>query len=304
MKKVVICIATYNRIKGLERLLNSLRELKFNKCRDIDWQVVVVDNDSTKYPTKNIAEEFQLSFPVPLIFGEEPVRGIASARNKAIELAGDCDFIAFTDDDQIVDPLWLDELLAIQRKTDADIVSGPVISEFDKAPPKWISKGGFFQRRSYINGEELTNANTGNVLIKASWLKKFDPPFDLRFNLSGGSDSFLFRRLHSLGAKIVWAEDGVVKEQIPSERMSSRWILQRGFRLGNTDGICDRLIDGSIKNKLLRLAKNILKIIFGVLITPFSVFCGKARLIKSLRYIANGTGFILGRIGYRYMEYK
>ena len=301
---VFICIATYNREVGLTRLLNSLSKLRFIKCKNVGWQVVVVDNFSPKFPARQIVKEFQNKFPVPIIFGEETDRGIASTRNKAIALAKDCNFIVFTDDDQIVDPLWLDELLALQRETDADIVAGPVLPLFESTPPDWIIKGKFFDRKRYPTGTEIDYAGTGNMLIKRKWLMMFDGPFDVRLNLTGGSDTLYCRKVKDLGALIVWADDAITQEYNPPQRFTISWLLKRFYRMGTTLTLVDLWTQASIKTIALRLIKGIYHVLSGILLLiPKAIISGKAGIVRSLQLIVYGVGELIGFSGIKYKVY-
>ena len=128
--KVAVCIATYKRPNGLLRLLESLQKQCFKKVHSPDWTITIVEND-IEAMSRTIVNDFANKCSVPINYSVEPKRGIASARNTAVQMAGEVDFIAFIDDDEIAESCWLDELLFVQSLYSVDIVKGPVIPRFD-----------------------------------------------------------------------------------------------------------------------------------------------------------------------------
>jgi GT2 family glycosyltransferase len=93
---VVVC--TRDRPEDLERCLEALGALSSTPL-----EVVVVDNASGDDRTRRVCEQF------PVRYVGEPVAGQSRARNRGIlETSGE--LVAFTDDDCVVDPGWLDDL--------------------------------------------------------------------------------------------------------------------------------------------------------------------------------------------------
>ena len=316
--KVAVCIATYKRPIGLQRLLSSLRELKFIKSKTPDWSVVVVENDSLM-PNKTLVDILRRDFPVPLIYGVESTRGIASTRNRAVQLSGNVDFIAIIDDDEVVESGWLDELLIVQQSFSADVVTGPVFSKFEQSAPSWILKGRFFKHPRYPTGTIKKCSATNNVLVKANWISMVKGPFDERCNFTGGEDALFFTQIYLLGAKIVWADEAIVTEYIPTTRVSAHWLFQRAFRRGITTSSIEIIVGSSFLKissieirvgslflvLMIRALKGAIHIIMGVLSAlPALVFGGYAGFIQGMMFIGQGMGELGGLLGFRYQEYK
>jgi succinoglycan biosynthesis protein ExoM len=300
---VAICIITYKRPMGLQRLLVSLTGLRFLKSKTPDWRIVIVEND-TSTPSKDLVGGFKDSFSVPVIYGVEPERGIASARNRAVQLAGDVDFIAFIDDDEVADSCWLDELLDTQNKFGVDVVNGPVIPRFEQPVSSWVHKGGFYNRRRFLTGTKVVWANTGNVMIKTSWLHAVPGPFSKNLNLTGGSDTVLFSQLYHLGAKMVWSDEAIVEEYNPASRVSANWILKRIYRNGIVTSVADIVTESSFNVIMIRFIKSVMHILLGILLlVPASIYRGYAGFIRSLMYISLGMGEISGIVGISFKEY-
>lgn len=300
--KVGICIVTYKRPNNLLRLLKAINKLDINTELISLLKVVVVDNDS-KQSSKSVIKKIKKKFRWEIIYIVEKRRGIPYARNCAIKNSKDIDYIAFIDDDEIPRKSWLNELVKVQQKYSADVVSGKVIREFEEKPPKWIVHGRFFHQPDRPTGTSLKLAATNNVLIKKSILES-DSPFNERFALSGGSDTYFFMGLYLSGAKIIWANNAVVVDKVPVSRLNARWLIQRAYRSGITLSICIRDYEKSRFNKFKRLLKGIGRIIQGVLLLLPSFFKGKGTVVKSIQYISRGVGNIMGLIGVQYDEYK
>jgi glycosyltransferase involved in cell wall biosynthesis len=123
----------------LVRMVEALLELDYP-----DFEIVVVDNRVESHPA-----------PLPSLPGGEKVRvvvetkrGVAAARNRGVA-ASTGDFIAFTDDDVLVEPQWL-RALGARFTLDADVdgIGGLVLpGELATEPQLWFEEfyGGFSQ---------------------------------------------------------------------------------------------------------------------------------------------------------------
>ena len=127
---VTIGIITSGRPDGLLRLIGSLDQLTFSD-EPPAIEILVVDN----HPEQTSSACCRLTVLTHCAYEVESNQGIPHARNAVITLAkAETDFIVFIDDDQTADPHWLDALLKVQRDTKADVVTGPAIPQYQKAP--------------------------------------------------------------------------------------------------------------------------------------------------------------------------
>lgn len=299
---ISIGVITRQRPEGLRRLLESLKSLEFTIDPAPTLSVVVVDNDANG-SAKPICDAIDIT-PWPLLYIVEKRLGIPYARNAVLrESRNNCDFIAFVDDDEVVGPTWLAELLDAQRRSQADVVAGPVLPRFVDSPPKWVVEGGFFDRPRYTTGDRLRHVATGNVLVRSDSINKADMWFDNRFALTGGSDTHFFMRLASTGAVMVWSDEAVVHESIPASRLRMRWLLQRAYRGGNTLALCEVALGASYSAKLIRMAKGCARIVQGVTRAVMSLG-RQPMLTDGLLKLFLGAGMISGVFGLRYEEYK
>jgi len=196
-------------------------------------RIIVVDNDCNK-ETEDICLEMGHWLRWPLKYVQESERGISQARNKTISLVpDDTDFIAFIDDDEEADPFWLDMLLTVQWKFNADVVTGKMLVKFENNPKNWMSADNLIEYRIFKRtGQRVMSARTGNSLICCDLIKKYGFRFNEKFSLTGGGDYDFFMRISMSGFKIVGASEAVVYAWMPKERSNLKWLWKRWFIWG------------------------------------------------------------------------
>lgn len=295
---VAVCIATYRRPAGLARLLESLAALELAPG-EARVHVVVVDNDADGSARAVVDDS-----PLPVTYAVEPGRNISLARNRGVALAREhgADWVAFVDDDETVQPGWLRELLKVAARYGADVVVGAIRPAWPVRMPAWLAQDVFYGTIVRPTGTPLTVANTGNVLVAARLLDPAAGPFDVRFGVTGGSDSHLFMGLHRAGARIVYAGEAVTHETIPESRARAGWVLRRAFRVGNTAMRCERALPGG--RPAWRLARATLRLGYGAVSLVPGVVRGRAPVMRALWNLAYGCGACAGLVGLHYREYK
>ncbi len=298
--RVAICITTYCRREMLAELLVGLSNLVFRKLPAPEINVIVVDNDPERSAEGICAVA---SLPWPLKYAPESRRGIAQARNRAIRESEDADFVAFIDDDEYPSSSWLDELLATQVQFGADVVSGPVLPDYDRNVPQWVRAGMFFARTIHHSGQSLDKCASGNVLIRKSLFATVSA-FDEEFALTGGEDTQFFLRVCQAGFSIIGSSRAVVHESVSRARGNLPWILKRAYQSGNSWVLCEKSVDPKISTRVVRLFKAAGWIARGVFSTPISLFRGTAAMAQSLQTITVGIGMLAGLAGHRYQPYR
>jgi len=216
----VVVPTLWRRPEQLARTVASLDALDYPA-----FEIVVVDNrpgESTRGP----------SFPdrprVRVV--AESVAGISSARNRGVE-ASVGEFVAFTDDDAVVDPGWLRAIGSrFVREPLVDALGGLVLpSELDTAPQLWFEEyyGGFSQsfRRSTVSlaqspGDALFPYAPGrfgagcNMAFRRSTLVSlggFDTTLGTGTPAKGGEDLASFIRLICGGGTVGFEPTAVVR---------------------------------------------------------------------------------------------
>ncbi len=303
MPSVAVCALTYLRPVGLRRLLDALSHLDVDPGSPANIRVLIVDNDP-QGSARAVVDDPTLRIPWPVEYFVEPERGIPAGRNTAVRLAGDVDFVAFIDDDEVPAPRWLAELLRVQRLTGADVVTGPVVPRFETDPPSWAARGGFYASPRFPTGASMAWATTSNVLISSEALGGDQPPFHPGMRLSGGSDTHFFMRAHRTGRRMVWADEAVVAEYIPASRATLRWLLRREFRRGITLSTCLRDLDLTPWRVARRVAHGGVRIMQGLGQTALAVVGGQRQAVRGLGTMSFGAGLLAGLTGVSYQEYR
>src|SRR5271154_1837494 len=104
--KVTVILCTYNRCRVLAKALDSLALSELPDSAD--WEVLVVDNNSTDQ-TKAVVQEYGRLHPGRFRYHFEPHPGKSYALNTGIREARG-EIFAFIDDDVTVEPTWLENL--------------------------------------------------------------------------------------------------------------------------------------------------------------------------------------------------
>jgi len=301
--KVDVCVITYRRPKGLQRLLGGLQQLDLPEP-GLEVRVVIVDNDAGE-SAREVCSDAARWLRFPLLYSAEKRRGIPQARNAALGVALEhADFVAFIDDDEVPDAGWLSELLRIQRSREVDAVAGPCGPVFEAVPPRWIERGGFFDRPRHTTGSRIAYAYTHNVLVSTRALARMDHLFDERLALTGSSDTEFFRRFAAIGNRIAWADGALVREWVGPSRANLGWLLRRGFRVGNAETFIERVITTPPRAPHKVAAHGLWCCAKGSALALLGIVRGRAGVVRGLRLAAAGLGRLVGLIGYRFEEYR
>lgn len=233
LMNISVIVTTYNRAEKLGEVLASLIGQETNA--NFTFEIVVIDNASTD-GTGRILEEMMRLSRVPLRVVLEPNQGVAYARNKGIKEAYG-DWLAFFDDDQIAQPDWLCELVAVARKMNASCVGGcirlclPVqgesvkLSTICRAILGETTPGEIPRKYS-----EKSLPGTGNVLLKRDVFAKVGQ-FDTTFS-RGGEDADLFRRIKRKGIDMWYAPKAVAHHITPPYRLETGYLVWCSLRDG------------------------------------------------------------------------
>lgn len=300
--KVAIAIATCGRPRSLGFLLESLSRLRLIRNPRTEVRVIVVDNHPQE-EGRDIVAAWEGRLPFPITYQVERRRGIATARNRLVQLAAGCDFIAFIDDDETASTDWLDELLEARKQFNADIVQGATHSRYED-PPAWLKEGRFFEMRRFPHGQELDEAYTFNVLVSTKALMAIAGPFDERFNLSGGEDIFLFRQLRRRGARIVYSARALTEEIRPRSRTTLGWYCRRAYRIGNTNVLVDRHFRNAFAWLCKWIGYALGRFGQGSLLLIRGIVAGRATTVRALLSFCLGAGNISGLLNLKYYEYR
>jgi succinoglycan biosynthesis protein ExoM len=237
---MTVAICTYKRNEPLAFLISKLREMGQSDRDTYSLGVVIVD-DNADQRAKPIAQQFEGQFENGVHYVHSGAANISTARNLAIETGASVgDWVAMTDDDCEPSEQWLAELLAVQARTGADVVSGGLTRRAGPGSPKWIAEQPFLSRSQFEaeDGEDIGHGFTNNSMISAAFINTHkDVRFRTEFGKIGGEDTVFFREVKERGAKMVWAQNARMFENEEEERLSYSYQLRRFFWYGNSSSL-------------------------------------------------------------------
>src|SRR5215813_1179580 len=148
---ISIVLGTYNRASSLLITLETF--LRLNVSGGLEWELLVVDNNSTDN-TPEVVQKFAqaASFPVRYIF--ERKQGRSHALNTGIAHAKG-EIIAFTDDDVLLHQDWLSNLKRTFDESDCSAFAGRVVPVWNHPKPSWLEMEGQFAVVHFDYGDEL-----------------------------------------------------------------------------------------------------------------------------------------------------
>jgi len=304
MGKIMICIATCKRPLGLRRTLESLARLDTAKR----LEVLVADNDAERQEGLAVVESIASQgyrWPIDALLVRE--RGIPFARNALVEGAlarPAVTHVAMLDDDEAASPGWIDALADAALRWEADAVGGAVVREMDSPVAPWAARHPLLApKRRDASGPVALVDSTANILISAKALRAMGSrPFDDRLALTGGEDKQLFTRMRWAGFRFAWSEEAVVTELIPASRVTAKWLLMRGYRVGMTDMMVERFHKGRLRTLLNEAPRIVAGFIVGSLGAIATLDRGKR--VERLGKLYRAAGKIAGLAGIHYEEYR
>jgi len=248
---VIIC--TYNRCKSLGKTLESLIK------QDCDWgsvaEIIIVDNNS-KDATAKLIDSYVSSFKTKLKYLLEARQGKSYALNLAIK-ASQGEVLVFTDDDVILDPHWLAEIIQFFNENEVDVLGGRVLPTYPPETPQWVKENQFNLRGpivSYDFGEDIIDYSSGKITdfigANVTYKKKvFDKAGLYNTDLGVGrgtlsEDTEMFSRAVKTDQRIFYNGKALVWHPIDPKRTTysyvAKWNYQHGKSIAYLDPVRDK----------------------------------------------------------------
>jgi succinoglycan biosynthesis protein ExoM len=304
--KILIGVPTYRRPTMLQRALDSIAKLEIpadHGGASIEVAVVVVDNDPER-SASDVVDRFSALSPILVRYATSDRRGIGSARNALIEqaLLSSADFCAWFDDDEMVRPDWLKELLTVQQRFGADVVVGPVNSLLPAEAPPWVRP--LYRTKPRPTDSALRSVATSNVLFSTRLIRDWGLHFDSAFDLTGGEDIAFFAQAADHGAKMVWAAEAWVDEHVHAERLTRRAVYLRHFGTAAAHAAALRSRKGMGHAVARMLPKAIDRVVSAILISPMLLVRPERTTARFLGHAGTGIGSLAGIFGIRHERYQ
>jgi glycosyltransferase involved in cell wall biosynthesis len=127
MPKFSVVVPTYNRARLVGRSIETLLAQTFR-----DFEIIVIDDGST-----DGTQEALKPYQDKIRYYHQHNQGVSAARNHGIRMSAG-EYIAFTDDDVIVDLHWLAHIDQCFQENRCDVVGGRVLPIYPDGTPLWV----------------------------------------------------------------------------------------------------------------------------------------------------------------------
>ena len=256
--KASVVICTWNRAALLDRAFYHLQKLQIPK--GMEWEVVVVDNNSTD-STNEIIKKHTGPLPIQSYF--EPRQGVAHARNLATQSAKGEWLFCLDDDVEVSSDWFLAYLAATDRWPTAAYFGGVITPRFEVPPARWITEnpdllsGAILSRdlgpeeRILVKTEAVYGANIAYRLsIFRTW--HFDSRLGPRGKvLIAGEETHLQKQLQESGEFGVWIPKSKVQHYVPAQRATLSFVRNHCVSVGKMDTRIHGLPAGQTPAKVL-----------------------------------------------------
>lgn len=302
-ERVAICVCTYLRPAMLEKCLVSLRRLRIPQ--GISPFLIVVDNDKAS-SARQIFEEFARTAPFSCYYFVRKKRGIAAARNRALDKAHQlgADWLTFIDDDEIADRDWLGWLMAHNYRN-VPILAGRQVLLVPDQEPYWWETPTYTPQEGRILPTAVTNNVRFSIELVQAGLR-----FDEGLGLNGGEDTRFFAKARRKGFLIARTERAITYEKAHVSRVTFRRIFKRHLAEANAALRTDRELKGRFRTFIKSLVAIPTGTLHGaalVLTLPFLYLVDqklyKSTALKSNRKLAKALGRLTAMVGFRPQPY-
>jgi GT2 family glycosyltransferase len=209
---ISVVVPAYQRPAGLGALFQALGEQSYPPYR---FEVLVCDDGSTPPLAERVPAK-DLPFSVRFLRGENA--GPATARNRGIAEARGT-IVAFTDDDCVPDPEWLEAIAQAMADPAVYAVHGPTRSSVPPIDP--------FVHSIHISREH--GVATANFAVRKEKLVAVGG-FDETFGAPYFEDEDLSRRLQARFGPITWAEGVRVEHPPRAGSVAGAWRAAGFYR--------------------------------------------------------------------------
>jgi GT2 family glycosyltransferase len=229
---VSVVIPTYNRVSGLERVLDAMAAQTYPRhlC-----EVVVVSDGCTDGTNDYVRSRP----PIEVTFIAQDNAGPAAARNRGVEAASGS-LVVFIDDDVIAVPDLVERHVRHHRDADDLVVIGPMLTPRDVELRPWIAWEQAMLYRQYdamLAGEYTATPRqfyTGNASVARERLLAVGG-FDTRFRRA--EDIELAYRLEAAGCRFAFDPEAIGYHY--ADRSFASW-LQNARDYGAVDAVLAR----------------------------------------------------------------
>jgi glycosyltransferase involved in cell wall biosynthesis len=241
---ITVILCTYNRCQSLSKALESLAASQLQAS--CDWEVLVVDNNSND-STREVVLKLCNRVPDHFRYIFEARPGKSYALNTGIKNAKG-QVLAFTDDDVVVEPDWLQNLTASLHGDAWAGASGRTLPEREFSPPRWIPRKGLYALAPlavFDRGTEpfqLAETPFGNNMAFRKVMFEKYGGFRVDLGPCAGSaeaqkseDSEFGLRLVAAGERLRYEPSAVLYHAVPQNRLQKDYFLDWWYDKARAD---------------------------------------------------------------------
>jgi glycosyltransferase involved in cell wall biosynthesis len=243
---LTVAIPTYNGENRLPQVLDKLK--KQVNTEDINWEVIIVDNNSTD-GTAKLVKEYQENWQqdVPLKYYFEAEQGISFARQKAMNEASG-ELVGFIDDDNPAFANWVNSACTFaQEHPKAGAFSSRIHGVFETNPPEELKDITFYlalvdrgsEPLKYEPRKKGLPPGAGLVVRRDVWQKYVPAKLLLigkteKSEMPIGEDAEALLYIYKAGWEIWYNPEMEIEHIIPSSRLDEKYLrgLMRIVGLG------------------------------------------------------------------------
>jgi GT2 family glycosyltransferase len=231
---ITVVICTRNRADSLRETLESL--FCAGNLEAPDWEALVVDNNSGDH-TADICREFQQRLPEHFRSLTERRPGKSHALNTAIAAAKG-DILAFTDDDVLCAPDYIQGIRTVFTSYPADAVQGRMLLDCEGGTPSWLDAYLGLTVGGCDYGDAIIDLDGtlcgGNMVVRAQVFQEVGG-FAPELGPAGagmGEDTEISLRMRQAGCRLVYGPQILVRHRLPRKRLTKSHFRKRFFGQG------------------------------------------------------------------------
>lgn len=241
MVSISVVICCYNSAKVIG---NTIRHLLAQDTANVEWEVILVDNNSTD-GTSTIASQVWEENPVPNLQFRvvlEKKSGLSNARTRGVS-ESQFPIISFIDDDNLAPSNWIAYVSRIFSQKNIGILGCTANPVFEKVEPEWFHDNRFaFATGRLYEGDLVDITEIGTVYGAGMCVRKeiytaleqrgWEPMLSGRIGAkqSGGEDSELCLAARMLGYKIFYTNEIEIGHFMLAEKVT--WERLKGMTHG------------------------------------------------------------------------
>lgn len=243
---VSLIICTYNGAKRLPDTINYVNNLAVDPA--IPWEFILIDNASDDGSGQIACDSWNRPEPIRIVV--ENQKGLIHARYRGI-LEARYEYISFIDDDNWIDPSWINHIYRIFREHPEVGICGSLNDgAFETDPPEWAEKilgayaigsqsqetGDITEKKGYVWG-------AGMSLRKSAFEQLLHAGFNSMLtgrkgkNLAAGEDAELGFAFRLAGWKVWYDESLKLRHYIPASRFEWNYVVKMYDGFGKSHAI-------------------------------------------------------------------